>query len=94
VGAPIDGDLVLQAVHARGARLGAQGAATQVTLDLPALPPPATGSFPVAAAGAGAARAPAIATLPAVMRPVEPPPQSAEPTPALPSSSPPLNSTR
>jgi general secretion pathway protein C len=94
VGAPIDGDLVLQAVHARGARLGAQGAATQVTLDLPALPPAATGTLPVAQAGvgAGAVRPPLpIAALPPAVRPVEPP---VEPAPASQPSAQPLNSTR
>jgi general secretion pathway protein C len=100
VGAAIDGDLVLQAVHARGARLGAQDASTQVTLELPALPPAATGSLPVAqagggaGAGAGAARPPAIAPLPAAVRPVEPPPQPVEPVPASQPSGAALNSTR
>jgi general secretion pathway protein C len=42
VGAPIDGALVLQSVHARGAALGAPGAPAQVTLELPALPAAAT----------------------------------------------------
>jgi len=47
VGKPVDGDLLLQSVHARGAQLGAKGAAPQVTLELPLLPPPATGSLPL-----------------------------------------------
>lgn len=47
VGKPVDGDLLLQSVHARGARLGAKGAAPQVTLELPLLPPPATGTLPL-----------------------------------------------
>ena len=50
VGAPVDGELVLQSVHQRGAKLGGRGAATQVSLVLPALPAPATGSLPLAAA--------------------------------------------
>ena len=50
VGASIDGELVLQSVHQRGAKLGGRGAATQVSLVLPALPAPATGSLPSAAA--------------------------------------------
>ena len=50
VGASIDGELVLQSVHQRGAKLGGRGAATQVSLVLPALPAPATGSLPLAAA--------------------------------------------
>lgn len=66
VGAPVDGDLLLQSVHARGARLGARGAPAQVTLDLPALPQPATGSLPLAAAQAPPLGMPpgSIATLP------------------------------
>jgi general secretion pathway protein C len=47
VGAAVDGDLLLQSVHTRGARLGAKGSAPQVTLELPALPLPATGSLPM-----------------------------------------------
>jgi len=43
VGAPVDGDIVLQSVHPRGASLGARGASAQVQLDLPPLPAPATG---------------------------------------------------
>lgn len=50
VGASIDGELVLQSVHQRGAKLGGRGAATQVSLVLPALPAPATGSLPLAVA--------------------------------------------
>ena len=50
VGATVEGGLLLQSVYARGARLGALGAPAQVTLELPALPPPATGSFAAARA--------------------------------------------
>ena len=50
VGTAVDGDMLLQSVHARGARLGPQGAAPRVTLELPALPPAATGSLPPALA--------------------------------------------
>jgi general secretion pathway protein C len=46
VGAAVDGDMVLQSVHARGAKIGARDAVPQVTLDLPALPLPATGTLP------------------------------------------------
>jgi general secretion pathway protein C len=38
VGAVIDGDLVLQSVHPRGAALGPSGSAPAVSLELPALP--------------------------------------------------------
>ena len=81
VGAAVDGELVLQSVHARGARLGATGAVPQVTLDLPALPLPATGSLPPAVGSAGALPratvpppqlvAPPVVTAPAELQPVE-----------------------
>ena len=48
VGAAVDGDMLLQSVHARGAKLGVRGAAPQVTLELPALPLAATGTLPLA----------------------------------------------
>jgi general secretion pathway protein C len=44
VGTAVDGDLVLQTVHARGVSIGPRGQAAQVDLELPALPPPATGT--------------------------------------------------
>ncbi len=50
VGALVDGDTVLQAVSARGAELGPRGGPVQATLRLPALPPPASGVLPTAAA--------------------------------------------
>lgn len=69
VGAPIDGALVLQSVHARGAALGAPGAPAQVTLELPPLPAAATSARPPGAA-------------PAPMVPVPAPPIAAAPPPA------------
>jgi general secretion pathway protein C len=45
VGASVDSEVVLQSVHARGASLGARGGPAQVQLELPALPPPATGNL-------------------------------------------------
>jgi general secretion pathway protein C len=93
VGAPIDGDMVLQAVHARGARLGAMGASAQVMLELPALPPAATGTLPAAQSGTAAPRPPSIATLPAAVRALEPPQPQPQPQPqaveSAPASSPP-----
>ncbi|MES2959954.1 MAG: type II secretion system protein N [Pseudomonadota bacterium] len=75
VGAPVDGELLLQSVHARGARLGARGAAPQVTLELPALPLAATGSLPTAPAAVvgfpGAPQAPGAFVPPAAPLPVE-----------------------
>ena len=49
VGAPVDGEWVLLAVHSRGASLGPRGQPAQVALELPALPPPSTGMMPGAA---------------------------------------------
>lgn len=94
VGAVVDGDLTLQSVHQRGARLGVQGAPVQVSLDLPALPPPATGSL---SAGPGVPSAPpltpglpvpgvasprAIAPVPAPLR-APPTVEQAEPAPLM-----------
>jgi general secretion pathway protein C len=78
VGAAVDGDLVLQSVHPRGAKLGGRGAEAQVSLELPALPPPATGSLPMASppppmpagqATPGGGMPSTIATLPQVVPP-------------------------
>ena len=62
VGAAVDGEIVLQSVHPRGAALGARGAGTQVTLELPPLPAAAT-----------SARPPGAAALPAIAAVVPPP---------------------
>jgi general secretion pathway protein C len=43
VGAVVEGEWVLQSVSARGAQLGPRGGAAAVVLELPPLPPPATG---------------------------------------------------
>jgi general secretion pathway protein C len=45
VGAAVDGDWVLQAVSQRGAQLGPRGEAASLQLELPALPPAATGNL-------------------------------------------------
>lgn len=53
VGGVLDGEWVVQAVTAKGVRIGPAGTPAQLTLDLPQLPPPATGTLPgLAAAGA------------------------------------------
>ncbi|MEX8501075.1 hypothetical protein [Leptothrix ochracea] len=49
VGDLVDGDWVLQSVSARQVRLGPVGQAAVTVLDLPALPPPATGTLSAAA---------------------------------------------
>lgn len=46
VGGAVDGDWVVQGVTARGVQIGPAGAPAQLTLDLPQLPPPATGTLP------------------------------------------------
>jgi general secretion pathway protein C len=56
-GGAVDGQWVLQAVTAKGVRLGPSGAAAQLTLDLPQLPPPATGTL-AGPAVAGGVRVP------------------------------------
>lgn len=74
VGTPVDGDMVLQAVHSRGASLGPRGQAAQVSLELPALPPPATGTMPGAAmlSAVPRARMPAPPPQPLPVEPVQP----------------------
>ncbi len=76
VGTVIDGDLVLQSVHPRGAALGTKGAAPAVSLELP----PVTGalSTPRAAPAPGAGP---IVSVPTSI--VPPPPTSAAPMPGL-----------
>jgi general secretion pathway protein C len=46
VGGVIEGDTVLQSLTQRGASIGPAGGPATATLDLPLLPPPATGSLP------------------------------------------------
>jgi general secretion pathway protein C len=85
VGTEVDGDLVLQAVHARGASLGPRGQAAVVDLTLPVPPPP--GASPGAAAVLPPPRA--AMALPAGRAPVPaptalvPPVSLSAPPPAL-----------
>jgi general secretion pathway protein C len=58
VGSPVDGELVLLAVHSRGASLGLPGQSAQVALELPPLPPPNTGTLTGSAVAAPIPRAP------------------------------------
>ena len=70
VGAQVDGEDVLQAVHSRGVSIGPRGGAVTVSLGLPALPAPPTGSAPpVAGADAPGAPAPKLAIGSPVVRP-------------------------
>ncbi len=50
VGAVVEGQTVLQSVHAFGAELGPRGGGVEVRLQLPALPPAATGTLTAAGA--------------------------------------------
>lgn len=65
LGASVDGQWVLQSVTAKGVSLGPAGAAAQLTLDLPQLPPPATGTLPGAAVAGGVRPPGAVSGLPA-----------------------------
>lgn len=84
LGATVDGQWVLQGVTAKGVSLGPPGAPAQLTLDLPQLPPPATGTLPVAvpvgatpppAAAVGLPGAAAPQFVPGVPPVMQPPPQ-------------------
>ena len=80
VGAAVDGEMLLQSVHARGAQLGARGAAAQVTLELPALPLAATGTLPSPATSLPSiAPTGAVTVAPGLAVPTDP--QSGEPVP-------------
>lgn len=85
VGAPIDSDLVLQQVSLRSASIGPRRGAAAVVLELPPLPPPATGSLPPTAFAP-----PAVGQMPQVplpptpvapVAPVAPPPTAAQVAP-------------
>lgn len=54
LGATVDGDLALVAVEQRSASLGSRGGAPTMVLELPRLPPPATGNLPPAPTLSGA----------------------------------------
>ena len=71
VGKAVDGELVLQSVHSRGASLGPAGQPAQVALELPVLPAPTTG-IPPGAGGLSPVPRPAVG-LP--QRPAMAPPQ-------------------
>ncbi|HET9977432.1 MAG TPA: hypothetical protein VFQ20_08360 [Burkholderiaceae bacterium] len=93
VGASVDGDIVLQSVHPRGAALGARGGGAQVQLELPPLPLPATGRpgagfvAPPPLPGSMSPAGGAIASLPV---PVPPPPGVPQGADGPPDAPPPL----
>jgi general secretion pathway protein C len=69
VGAVVDGDWLLQGVHARGARLGPRDAPAQLNLELPLLPPPATGVIPPGGAAPPPAGVPPMMGVPPQVEP-------------------------
>jgi general secretion pathway protein C len=78
VGATVDGETVLRSVQQRGVTLAAGGAAAPLVLELPPLPPPATG-VPVSAAAASPPAVPGTSVPP---RPMPPAPPGAVPVTA------------
>ncbi len=88
VGASVDGDLVVQSVHARAVDVGPRGAASAVTLELPPLAAAATGTLP-AASGLGAQGAPAPAVPGAADAAPQAPDASQQPG-AIPQPAPPM----
>jgi general secretion pathway protein C len=86
VGREVEGELVLLGVHARGASLGPRGQPPQIDLQLPALPPPTTGTMP---GSAGVMPVPRPA-LPLPPRPpaVQTPPEAVAPPDVVPEAQP------
>lgn len=82
VGAQLDTNLVLQTVSMRSAAIGSpQGGAPAVVLELPPLPPPATGTLPPPGAG-GVSPSPQVSAggpPPPAQPPLTPPPTPAPP---------------
>lgn len=85
VGTVIDGDLVLQSVHARGAALGTKGAAPAVSLELPpvasAQSSPRTSAPPVVTPGLSLPGSGPIVSVPTSI--VPPPPNAGVPLPGM-----------
>jgi general secretion pathway protein C len=81
VGAQLDTNLVLQTVSMRSAAIGSpQGGAPAVVLELPPLPPPATGTLPPpGAGGVSPPQFPAGGPPPPAQAPLTPPPTPAPP---------------
>jgi general secretion pathway protein C len=73
VGTRLDGDMVLQSVSLRSAAIGVAQGDVAVRLELPALPPPATGSLPPFGLPTPDGAPPPTSALPQ-----QPPPQAAQ----------------
>lgn len=83
VGAPVDEGTVLKAVRARGADLGPREGAPTIALEVPPLPPAATGTLPAATS------APAVSTTrprPGMPAPPSRVPAVAPPPPVMPAA--------
>lgn len=91
VGAPLDGDLVLQSVSLRTASIGAAKGAPAVTLELPLPAVAATGRLPAGGSGGGGIPVPAVTALPPPIQPpvVPQPLLPPQPAPARPEGTPP-----
>lgn len=79
VGALVDGDWHLQAIRSRGISLGPSGGAAALSLELPALPPPATGTLPAPGTPLPGTPGPNSATQPVIV----PPPPNLAPPPVI-----------
>lgn len=91
VGARVDGELVLQAVSLRTASIGPSQGSPALTLEVPVLPAPTTGTLPAAGDGVryGAAAVPPPAVSPAPAPMVAPAPMAGRPSlPGAPSALP------
>ena len=86
VGREVDGELVLLGVHARGASLGPRGQPAQIDLELPALPPPTTGTMP-GSAGVMPVPRPAL-PVPPRPPPIQPAPEAVTPSEVAPDAQP------
>lgn len=89
LGGLVDGEWVLQGVTSKGVSLGPAGAPAQVTLELPQLPPPATGTLPSATAPGAVTGMPQQGAMPPAQPPMQAPMQqvpvqSADPAPPPP----------
>ena len=87
VGSRLDGELVLQAVSLRTASIGTAQGAMAVTLELPPLPPPATGTLPLAGTPIPQLTAAPVAPMPPAALPEMQIPPSALPVPPVPRAS-------
>ena len=79
VGAPLDGDLVLQSVSLRTASIGAGKGAPAITLELPPPVAAATGKLPAGGSGGVGIPVPAVIASPPPIQPQLAPPQPAPP---------------